>query len=53
MVMVRSQTLLDDQKHPEKCLGLEITLVSIAAYYVDLSKEVEDQIIARNELTCG
>ncbi len=44
-------TLLDAQMHPEKYADLVVRVAGLAAYFVDLTKPVQDQIIARTELT--
>ncbi|MDP2952067.1 MAG: pyruvate formate lyase family protein, partial [Chloroflexota bacterium] len=49
--VVDRQTLLDAQKHPEKYGDLVVRIAGLAAYFVDLTKPVQDQIIARTELS--
>lgn len=41
------QTLLDAKKHPEKYRDLMVRVGGFSAYFVDLSAEVQDEIIAR------
>jgi formate C-acetyltransferase len=43
-------TLLDAQEHPEKHSDLVVRVAGLAAYFVDLTKPVQDQIIERTEL---
>ena len=42
-------TLLDAQEHPEKHTGLIVRVAGYSAYFVDLSKGLQDHIIARTE----
>ena len=51
--IIDRQTLLDAQEHPEKYSGLVVRVAGLAAYFVDLSKAVQDQIIERTELNLG
>ena len=51
--MIDRETLLDAQKHPEKYGDLVVRVAGLAAYFVDLTKPVQDQIIARTELSFG
>jgi formate C-acetyltransferase len=51
--VIDRQTLLDAQKHPEQYGDLVIRVAGLAAYFVDLTKAVQDQIIARTELSLG
>jgi pyruvate-formate lyase len=44
-------TLLDAQQHPEQYPDLVVRVAGLAAYFVDLTKPVQDQIIERSELT--
>jgi len=43
------QTLVEAQKHPEKYPDLMVRVAGYSAYFGDLSKEVQDEIIARTE----
>ncbi len=43
------QTLLDAQQDPSKYRGLMVRVAGYSAYFADLSKEVQDEIIARTE----
>lgn len=45
------QTLLDAQAHPESYSDLTVRVAGYAAYFVDLAKPLQDQIIARTEQT--
>ncbi len=47
--LVDRQTLVEAQKHPEKYADLMVRVAGYSAYFVDLSKEVQDEIIARTE----
>jgi pyruvate formate-lyase/glycerol dehydratase family glycyl radical enzyme len=51
--VIDRETLLDAQKHPEKYGDLVVRVAGLAAYFVDLTKPVQDQIIARTELSFG
>lgn len=46
---IDKQTLLNAQKHPEKYPGLMVRVAGYSAYYADLTKEIQDEIIARTE----
>lgn len=48
--VLNREKLLDAQAHPEKYADLVVRTAGLAAYFVDLTKEVQDQIIARTEL---
>jgi choline trimethylamine-lyase len=43
------QTLLDAQQHPEKYPGLMVRVAGYSAYFADLTREMQDEIIARTE----
>jgi pyruvate formate-lyase/glycerol dehydratase family glycyl radical enzyme len=47
--LVDRETLLDAQQQPEKYADLMVRVAGYSAYFVDLSKEVQDEIIARTE----
>lgn len=47
--MVDRETLLDAQKHPENHADLLVRVAGYSAYFVDLSKGLQDSIIARSE----
>jgi formate C-acetyltransferase len=49
--VIDRQTLLDAQKNPEKYRDLVVRVAGFSAYFVQLSKEVQDEIIARTELS--
>jgi formate C-acetyltransferase len=51
--VIDRETLLDAQKHPEQYGDLVVRVAGLAAYFVDLTKAVQDQIIARTELSLG
>lgn len=42
-------TLLEAQKHPEKYTGLLVRVAGYSAFFVDLNKRIQDDIIARVE----
>ena len=48
--MVSKDTLLDAQKHPDKYRDLLVRVAGFSAYFIDLSKTVQDEIISRTEL---
>lgn len=43
------ETLLDAQKHPEKYGGLLVRVAGYSAFFVDLNKQIQDDIITRAE----
>jgi formate C-acetyltransferase len=43
------ETLLNAQKHPEKYAGLIVRVAGYSAFFVDLNKKIQDDIIARCE----
>ena len=45
------KTLLDAQKYPEKYTGLLVRVAGYSAFFVDLNKQIQDDIIARVEHT--
>ncbi|MBM3154854.1 MAG: hypothetical protein FJ008_05905 [Chloroflexi bacterium] len=47
--VVDKATLLDAQKHPEKHQDLIVRVAGYSAYFADLSKGLQDSIIARTE----
>ena len=47
--VVDSETLLDAQKHPERHQNLIVRVAGYSTYFVDLSKGLQDHIIARTE----
>jgi formate C-acetyltransferase len=47
--VVDKETLLDAQQHPEKHRGLTVRIAGYSAYFVDLSKGLQDHVIARVE----
>jgi pyruvate-formate lyase len=47
--VVDSATLRDAQKHPEKYANLVVRVAGYSAYFVDLSKGLQDSIISRTE----
>ncbi len=49
--VIDRKSLLDAQAHPEKYEDLIVRVAGLAAYFIDLTKAVQDQIIARTELT--
>jgi len=46
--IVDHQTLLDAQAHPENYKGLLVRVAGYSAYFVRLSKELQDDLIGRN-----
>ncbi len=49
--IVDNETLLDAQKHPEKYADLVVRVAGYSAYFIDLAKPIQDQIIARTQHT--
>lgn len=47
------ETLLDAQKHPEEYKDLLVRVAGYSAYFVELSKQLQDDIIGRTELNFG
>jgi pyruvate-formate lyase len=45
--VISRDTLLDAQAHPEKHEDLIVRVAGLAAYFIDLTKPVQDQIIER------
>jgi len=50
--LVSRETLLDAQQNPQKYPDLMVRVSGYSAYFVDLTKEVQDEIMARTE-HCG
>lgn len=46
-----NETLLDAQKHPEKYRDLIVRVAGYSAFFVELCKDVQDEIISRTMLT--
>ena len=44
-----NKELLDAQQHPEKHVDLVVRVAGYSAYFVDLQKPVQDQIISRTQ----
>ncbi|MCD8353274.1 MAG: glycyl radical protein [Clostridiales bacterium] len=47
--IINRQTLLDAQKHPENYGNLLVRVAGYSAYFCELSKDLQDDIIARTE----
>ncbi|MDI3548590.1 MAG: hypothetical protein PWR10_2242 [Halanaerobiales bacterium] len=47
--MVSKETLLDAQKHPERYKDLLVRVAGYSAYFTQLAKEVQEDIIERTE----
>lgn len=47
--LIDKEMLLDAQEHPEKYGDLTVRVAGYSAYFVDLEKELQDQIIIRTE----
>lgn len=45
--VVGRETLEEAQRHPEKYSNLMVRVCGYSAYFVDLSKDLQDSIIAR------
>jgi formate C-acetyltransferase len=48
--VVNKETLVKAQEHPEKYQNLIVRVAGYSAYFVDLSKGIQDDIIARSNL---
>lgn len=46
-----NKTLIDAQKHPEQYRGLIVRVAGYSAFFVELCKDVQDEIISRTMLT--
>ena len=49
--MVRRETLLDAQKHPDKYRSLVVRVAGYSALFTTLSRSLQDDIINRTEQT--
>lgn len=47
--IVNKETLRDAQRHPENYPGLLVRVAGYSAYFVRISKELQDDLIGRNE----
>ena len=47
--VVSKKTLLDAQKNPDKYANLLVRVAGYSAYFTQLSKDVQEDIIARTE----
>ncbi|MBC8512614.1 MAG: glycyl radical protein [Dehalococcoidia bacterium] len=47
--VIDKQTLVDAQQNPQNYPGLMVRVAGYSAYFADLSKEVQDEIISRTE----
>ena len=47
--VVSTETLKDAQKNPENYKDLVIRIAGFSAYFIELYKELQDDIIKRNE----
>ncbi|MFD3157853.1 formate C-acetyltransferase [Haloimpatiens sp. FM7330] len=47
--VVSAETLREAQRHPEKYKGLVVRVAGYSAFFVELSKEIQDDIIRRTE----
>ncbi len=48
---VSAEALKEAQKHPEKHRDLIVRVAGFSAFFITLDKGVQDEIIARSELT--
>ena len=48
--MLSRQQLLDAQNHPEKYEGLCIRVTGYSAYFVQMGKKAQDEVIRRTEI---
>ena len=51
--VIDKDILLDAQQHPDRYGDLTVRVAGYSAYFVDLEKEMQDQIIARTEQQFG
>lgn len=49
--VLSGETLKEAQKHPDEHKGLVVRVVGYSAYFVELEKSVQDDIISRTEHT--
>jgi formate C-acetyltransferase len=49
--VVSRETLIEAQKHPENYRDLIVRVAGYSAYFVELAKPVQDEVIARTELS--
>ena len=49
--VLNRETLLDAQKHPEKYQDLLVRIAGYSAYFVELSTELQNDLIGRTELS--
>lgn len=47
--VISRDILLEAQKHPEKYKGLVVRVAGYSAFFVELNKKIQDDIIARTE----
>ena len=47
--VVNRQTLVNAQKDPEKYRGLIVRIAGYSAYFTELSKDLQDDLIARTQ----
>jgi pyruvate formate-lyase/glycerol dehydratase family glycyl radical enzyme len=47
--VINKETMLEAQKHPDKYRNLIVRVAGYSAYFVDLSPELQNEIIARTE----
>ncbi|MEM3743909.1 MAG: glycine radical domain-containing protein, partial [Candidatus Methanomethyliaceae archaeon] len=47
--VVSKETLIDAQKHPENYRDLIVRVAGYSAYFVELSKSIQDEVIKRTE----
>ena len=51
--VIDKDILLDAQQHPDRYGDLTVRVAGYSAYFIDLEKEMQDQIIARTEQQFG
>jgi 4-hydroxyphenylacetate decarboxylase large subunit len=51
--IVDSKMLKDAQAHPEKYRGLLVRIAGFTQYWVEIGKQIQDEIIARTEYEGG
>jgi formate C-acetyltransferase len=51
--IIDREILLDAQSHPERYSDLTVRVAGFSAYFIDMGKEMQDQIITRTEHSMG
>ena len=51
--IIDREILIDAQNHPERYSDLTVRVAGFSAYFIDMGKEMQDQVIARTEQGIG